>query len=130
MCPRLVHVEHMRCVSNLGGDILDGSPAGQREAARRALQAQGVEIIADAMVTRVERASSAQQPEQLVTEEPSTSQPASAPSVSAHVEPYRKAVHVRLSGNLSKASTLLFPLCAECCESFALPIKRDLEFST
>ena len=84
-----------------GGDILGGSPAGQREAARRALQAQGVEIIADAMVTRVERASSAQQPEQLVTGAPSTSQPAFAgpsPPSSSPAEPYRKAVHVKLAG--------------------------------
>ena len=37
------------------GDMLDGAPAGQREAARRALQAKGIEMLADSLVTSVER---------------------------------------------------------------------------
>ena len=93
-----------------GGDILDGSPAGQREAARRALQAQGVEIIADALVTRVERASSA---EHLVTEQPSSSQPASSGPSSSPQEPYRKAVHVKVAGSQSKARPLLPRHCPQ-----------------
>lgn len=101
-----------------------------------------MEIIADAMVTRVERAPGAQQ---LVAEAPSTSQPGppgatmtSAPAPPA--DPYRKAVHVKLAGNQSKARrSLLPPRCAQrysllavlklkcylaCCCSACLPRSR------
>ena len=44
------------------GDMLDGAPAGQREAARRALQAKGIEMLADSLVTSVERLSQAGSP--------------------------------------------------------------------
>lgn len=37
------------------GDMLDGAPAGQREAARRALQAKGIQLVPDALVTSVQR---------------------------------------------------------------------------
>ena len=35
--------------------MLDGAPAGQREAARRALQAKGIQLVPDALVTSVQR---------------------------------------------------------------------------
>ncbi len=38
-----------------GEDMLDGAPAGQREAARRALQAKRVELVTGALVSGVER---------------------------------------------------------------------------
>lgn len=71
-----------------GGDILEGSPLGQREAARRTLQDQGVDIITNAFVTRVE-----------ASEQPVTAAEASSSDSG------RRVVHLKLPGEQSQASS-------------------------
>ncbi|CAL8467168.1 g6704 [Coccomyxa elongata] len=68
-----------------GGDILEGSPLGQREAARRTLQDQGVDIITNAFVTRVE-----------ASEQPATAAEASSSDSG------RRVVHLKLPGEQSQ----------------------------
>lgn len=67
-------------------DILDGSPVGQREAARQTLRDQNISIITNALVTRVEPS------EQL-------------PEAAAASDSGRRAVHLKLPGEQSQVQT-------------------------
>lgn len=66
---------------------MESSPLGQREAARRTLQDQGIDIIANAFVTRVEAG-----------EQPPVAEASSSDSG-------RRVVHLKLPGEQSQAST-------------------------
>ena len=92
----------MRCPC-AGSDILEGSPAGQREAARRALQAQGVEVVSGAMVTKIVLTPSPLQRQQglPLSNGASTSQPAPA-TLGGDVAPRRRTVHLKLPGDQTK----------------------------
>lgn len=79
-----------------GGDILEGSPLGQREAARRTLRDQGVDIITNAFVTRVEAS------EQL---------PSAAEASSLGLG--RRVVHLKLPGEQSQASSNAQKQCCQ-----------------
>lgn len=67
--------------------MLDGAPAGQREAARRSLQAKGIEVVTDALVTRVERAST-----------PPAAANGAGPSGDSDRDAGRRRVHLKLGG--------------------------------
>ena len=79
--------------------MLDGAPAGQREAARRALQAKGIQLVPDALVTSVQRVG------------PPTDPSAHASEPGAHGgdgDVGRRRVHLKVGGSGPEA-------CAHCC---------------
>ena len=90
-----------------GSDILEDSPAGQRNAARRALQAQGVQVVSRAMVTRVELTPTPlqqqqQQQQQQQAEQLTNGTSISHPTAGMDAQPTRRAVHLKLPGEADK----------------------------
>ena len=101
------------------GDMLDGAPGGQREAARRALQAKGVQLVPDALVTSVQRAG------------PPTDPGAHASDPGAHGgdgDVGRRQVHLKVGGSGPEArahcGTPLHGACLSPHEGQACDAKR------